>query len=174
MNDSRSGPLASVWEAECWIREVVDRPHSLIFAVSLRDAQGDANSSTIGVLGLNRWDSLFYIFHPDFWGRGYCSEALRTFLNVLFEQQPDREELEAWIFQDNEKSKRVLEKNEFKFRYKMPGQSQREDLWEKEEDELKKAVQALSLPTGPPSAPQNVPSAARRAMWRYVYEPLRS
>lgn len=45
---------------------------------------------------------------PDFWGLGYCTEALRWFLKQLFENQPQRSALVAGVHDGNERSLRVL------------------------------------------------------------------
>jgi RimJ/RimL family protein N-acetyltransferase len=53
------------------------------------------------------------MFHPDFWGKGYCTEALRWFVKQLFEKQPERLVLVAGVHDGNEASLRVLLKCAF-------------------------------------------------------------
>jgi RimJ/RimL family protein N-acetyltransferase len=62
----------------------------------------------IGLIGLNSFDRLLYTFHPDFWGAGYCTEALRWFLKQLFKMQPERVALVAGVHDGNERSLTVL------------------------------------------------------------------
>jgi Acetyltransferase (GNAT) domain len=62
----------------------------------------------IGLIGVNSFDRLLYMSHPDFWGAGYCTEALRWFLIHLFEEQPERLVLVAGVHDGNEQSLRVL------------------------------------------------------------------
>jgi [ribosomal protein S5]-alanine N-acetyltransferase len=83
----------------------IDETDGFTFALSLHDTE-----RIIGIIGLNRFDSLSYMLHPDFWNKGYCTEAVRYFLDYLFKQQPERREITAWVFEDNVASRRVLEK----------------------------------------------------------------
>jgi hypothetical protein len=80
----------------------------LIFAVAV-----GSSDRIIGVTGLSQHYTLLYMFHPDFWNKGYCTESVRCFLDYLFKQQPERREITAWVFQDNIASQRVLEKCRF-------------------------------------------------------------
>jgi RimJ/RimL family protein N-acetyltransferase len=64
-------------------------------------------------MGFNRWDRAHYIFHPDFWVSGYCTEALRSFLEAVFELQPDRKRIYIVVSARNAVSRRVLEKRYF-------------------------------------------------------------
>jgi RimJ/RimL family protein N-acetyltransferase len=61
-------------------------------------------------MGLNRYGRLFYMFHPDFWGGGYCTEALRAFQKRLFIEQPNLSFLVANVHERNDRSSRVLQK----------------------------------------------------------------
>jgi hypothetical protein len=71
-------------------------------------------SSIIGTIGINRWNSLFYMLHPSHWNQGYCTEALKAFLRELWKHSPKRLTLSAAVIEGNTASQRVLEKCEFK------------------------------------------------------------
>jgi RimJ/RimL family protein N-acetyltransferase len=74
-----------------WIETVSNRPNNSIFSNSLRKSSlASNNQKMIGIIGLNTVHRLLYFFHPDFWGAGYCTEALRWFLVQLFENQSAR------------------------------------------------------------------------------------
>jgi hypothetical protein len=81
-----------------------------MFTVSLRDPSLTSTGSVnvIGVVGLNPYNRLLYMFHPDFWGMGYCTEALREFQKRVFEVQPERLILIAGVHDGNEGSLKVL------------------------------------------------------------------
>lgn len=95
---------------------MITRPnHSVfsIFSISISlqtpsDTNDDTETEIIGLIGLNPHDRLLYSIHPDFWGKGYCTETLRPFLKYLFETQTEREALVAGVYDGNEKSVRVL------------------------------------------------------------------
>ncbi|KAH8888841.1 hypothetical protein GQ53DRAFT_748747, partial [Thozetella sp. PMI_491] len=170
----RGGPFSSVAAAEHWIHETTSGIHNFIFALSLRDPPRDAARGIIGVLGLNPRGSLCYMLYPDFSGQGYCTEALRAFLEALFKVQPQRHELEAWIFEDNISSRRVAEKCGFEYRVPVAEQRRR-FLEQEEEDELKQAVvnlgQKLEADLKQAVVSLGLPRATQeRAMLRFVYE----
>ncbi|KAE9367476.1 acyl-CoA N-acyltransferase [Stipitochalara longipes BDJ] len=92
-----------------WIKAASNRLHSSIFSISLqRDSATSSNPEMIGIIGLNSFDRLLYSIHPSFWGAGYCTEALRWFLQQLFEKQPERARVVAGVHNGNERSVRVL------------------------------------------------------------------
>ncbi|EAL91006.2 hypothetical protein KXX35_000673 [Aspergillus fumigatus] len=73
----------------------------------------------VEALGGKRWE-LGYIFHPDFWGKGYATEAVRGLMDAWpgiyhritwgEEQQERSEEVVAITDKGNEPSMRVLRK----------------------------------------------------------------
>jgi RimJ/RimL family protein N-acetyltransferase len=67
----------------------------------------------IGVVGLNRYEKIHYVFYPNFWGSGYCTEALQEFLDNIFIYQPNRQSLKAIVLSEKLGSRRVLEKCNF-------------------------------------------------------------
>jgi RimJ/RimL family protein N-acetyltransferase len=50
------------------------------------------------------------MFHPDYWGQGYATEALNAFVNKVWEMLPEVEKLSALTDSENEGSKGVLRK----------------------------------------------------------------
>jgi hypothetical protein len=76
----------------------------------------------VEVLGGKRWE-LGYIFHPDFWGKGYATEAVRGLMGAwpgIYQginwgevQQERSAEVVAITDKGNEASMRVLRKCEF-------------------------------------------------------------
>ena len=84
-----------------------------MFSVRLKEQRPAQPVNVIGVVGLNSWDKIHYVFHPSFWGLGYCTEALSAFMNILFECQPDRMLLKAIVLEGNLASERVLGKCNF-------------------------------------------------------------
>lgn len=51
-----------------------------------------------------------YMFHPDFWGAGYCTEALLDFIHHWFSANHDQDKLGAWAMESNMASRNVLSK----------------------------------------------------------------
>jgi RimJ/RimL family protein N-acetyltransferase len=146
---SRSkGAWLSLLEAQVWIEIVLSRPDNLIYSVLLRNPAPNQENQIIGIVGLNQYGTLLYYFHPNFWGAGYCTEAVHTYLVILFEQQPDRECLDAGVLKGNKTSQRILEKCGF-ISFKGQAKERREGLTTEEEDDLKSAVASLGLPTRP-------------------------
>ena len=46
---------------------------------------GSEKPRMIGVIGTPRESELAYKLHPDFWGKGYMSEALKAFVDLFWE-----------------------------------------------------------------------------------------
>lgn len=69
----------------------------------------------VGYLGNEGVPGMGYIFHPDYWRKGYAAEAVRAALACGFTQLGfDRAEL--WIVSDNTPSRRLAEKLGFTLR----------------------------------------------------------
>jgi RimJ/RimL family protein N-acetyltransferase len=75
------------------------------------------SSRMVGIVGTfrsppsdNKVAEAGYIFHPEAWGRGYATEALRQFLELFWEEKKDLSVVEAITTLDNNASQRVLEK----------------------------------------------------------------
>jgi RimJ/RimL family protein N-acetyltransferase len=113
-----TGPFQDVAAARHWIEVILCQPQPLIFTVSLLQPSTSSSSSStpapeapvIGIFGLSKWDTLHFVFDPNYWGKGYCTEALLNYLPVLWESQPFRESVGAAALEHNTGCKRVLEK----------------------------------------------------------------
>jgi hypothetical protein len=153
----------------------------LIFAVAV----GNSNR-IIGVTGLSQHWTLLYMFHPDFWNKGYCTESVRCFLDYLSKQQPERREITAWVFQDNIASQRVLEKCRFVAQdasrkdgltQSMPGitpdglpvHQQRRILGDDEEQNLRLAIEELFRGSRKSNAIPAAPSR-RLLVYKHIYQ----
>ena len=82
----------------------------MVAAVALRDEDG--GDRLIGYLNEvareNGAIEVGYILHPDFWNRGYMTEALRAVVGQLFLAGFDA--VRAGYFEENAASRRVMEK----------------------------------------------------------------
>jgi hypothetical protein len=174
-----SGAFASPEEAALWIEETLSTG-SLLYTVSLlKDPRPQESQSPIGLLGQNRWETLHYMFVPDFWGHGYCTEALLSYMPELWKWAPQRDGVDAAVLEGNWASRRVLEKCGFwleqrtgrVLRNPYIEESEGEDENQEEskqgekvsaEDlaELRKAVEGLGLISGPAIEPDRVGGAA--------------
>jgi ribosomal-protein-alanine N-acetyltransferase len=79
-----------------------------------------ASARLIGAIRFNRFDKpwrcgeIGYEAHPDFWGRGLMTEALRSVVECGHKRfRLNR--IEAWTLQGNGASDRVLEKAGFRY-----------------------------------------------------------
>ena len=73
----------------------------------------ERDGAVIGRIGLwKKWE-FGYLLHPDHWGQGLASEAVRAFLPPAFARHPGMEALTADIDPFNIGSARVLEKAGF-------------------------------------------------------------
>lgn len=73
------------------------------------------NAKMIGTCGFTRFDfhsncaEVGYVLNPEYWGRGYATEAVQTVINFGFEKI-GLTRIEAKYMQGNEASRRVMEK----------------------------------------------------------------
>ncbi|PMD40407.1 acyl-CoA N-acyltransferase [Hyaloscypha variabilis F] len=106
--------FSTIEETIRWIRAASIRPNASIFSILLRpNSETSKDLEMIGIIGLNSFDRLLYALHPKFWGAGYCTEALRCFLQQLFETQPQRSRVVAGVHDGNEGSVKVLKNCDF-------------------------------------------------------------
>jgi ribosomal-protein-alanine N-acetyltransferase len=99
-------------DAQKWIDFVIKNPGSLFFAIA-------DSKELIGAIGAVPYEDVhrytaevgFWLAEP-FWNKGILSEALKFFCSYLFSNY-DFNRLTANVFEGNEPSKRVLEKNGF-------------------------------------------------------------
>lgn len=53
-----------------------------------KDDNEPVNGKVIGLMGSSQFPSIGYIFHPNYSGRGYATEALQAFVQKLFSIMP--------------------------------------------------------------------------------------
>jgi ribosomal-protein-alanine N-acetyltransferase len=65
-----------------------EKPWNQRWAILLRPLPGsqeeDAKRRMIGIIGIVREQEIGYKVHPDFWGKGYMTEALRMFIGMYW------------------------------------------------------------------------------------------
>ncbi len=88
-------------------RNKPQNPYS--FAVVLKE-----NGKMIGTCGVKldpetNVGTLSYVFNPNYWSKGYCTEACREVMRYCFEEG-NMDKIEADCFEDNEASIHVLSK----------------------------------------------------------------
>ena len=67
----------------------------------------------VGVFSVKPEPEVGYTFHPEFWGKGYGTEALRAFMQVYWVDRPGVQVVVARCDVENRGSRRVLEKAGF-------------------------------------------------------------
>jgi RimJ/RimL family protein N-acetyltransferase len=74
------GPHEDVAVTQAWLASMIDAPagESDDFVVTL-------DGRVIGKLGAWRLPEVGFLLHPDHWGRGYATEAMRAFLTHVFQ-----------------------------------------------------------------------------------------
>jgi len=98
-----------------WIRSQAGREPPANLAITLRES-----GALLGGVGLERHPDVVrftaevgYWIGTSHWGHGYATEAVAAFVDYVFASF-DVERVEAWIFANNERSMRVLEKCGFR------------------------------------------------------------
>lgn len=73
-------PHATLERSHSWLRAMIaiDPPDGEDFIVEL-------NGAVIGKAGFYEYPEIGFIFHPDYWGRGFAQEALSAVLDRGFE-----------------------------------------------------------------------------------------
>ncbi|KAH8832304.1 GNAT domain-containing protein [Flagelloscypha sp. PMI_526] len=100
-----------------------ENPHLVNYAIFLRstpDLPAESTAPMIAEFGCHivkpekKLAMLAYRFLPQYWRKGYGSEALKAFLPVFWELSPDVEKLEAIVDIENVPSQKLLLKNGFR------------------------------------------------------------
>lgn len=101
-------PHADLEESRAWLDSMIHAPADASddFVIQLGDR-------VIGKAGCWRLPEIGYILHPDFWGRGYASEALRAVLDHIF-RRPEVDRIIADVDPRNQASLRLLERLGFR------------------------------------------------------------
>ncbi|KAH8812418.1 GNAT domain-containing protein [Xylogone sp. PMI_703] len=118
---SSTGPKKTLEESRSWLNGILPEvnPDGDNYAVFVRSKEGesrDHEKRMIGIVGVYSFSpapELGYTFHPDVWGRGYATEALKAFLDVYWKLRPNVSVIEAKTDVENVGSIRVLEKSGF-------------------------------------------------------------
>jgi RimJ/RimL family protein N-acetyltransferase len=72
-------PHQGVEETEAWIRSMIAIPPG-----QGEDFVVEHDGAVIGKAGLHRFPRIGFIFHRDYWGRGFAGEALRFVIDRAF------------------------------------------------------------------------------------------
>ncbi|MCI9402528.1 MAG: GNAT family N-acetyltransferase [Oscillospiraceae bacterium] len=123
-SDRRVGHSAG-WEPHKSVEESLEIIHTVFSTPNTFAVVDKASGRVIGSAGFNDGhqtmlpgpdDEIGYALHPDYWGRGLMTEAVRELLRCGFEELG----LAAiWCghFADNHRSRRVIEKCGFTYRF---------------------------------------------------------
>lgn len=116
-------PHESVAETRAWFKSEMSRSDEKYWAI--RPKGGRKVIGYVNFLGETRFPGMGYMIAPDYWGKGYATEACRTVLEYGFGQLAyDRVEL--WINEANGASRRVAEKLGFEIKGRIPQKYQHE------------------------------------------------
>ena len=92
------------------LRELSLDPERFVYAVALKTEEGDR---LLGFLNEQTREGgvveIGYVLHPDFWNRGYMTEAVGAVIRELFRMGASA--VRAGHFEENASSRRVMEKN---------------------------------------------------------------
>jgi ribosomal-protein-alanine N-acetyltransferase len=133
--------MAGQWreksDANEWIKTNLESENSYNFIIELLPQSDTASSSsssstsetisnplppkppttepvTIGSIGIHRDQEVGYMFHPDYWGKGYATEALDAFVKKVWEVLAEVKKLTGFTDSENAGSQGVLRKCGFK------------------------------------------------------------
>ena len=97
-------PHASIDETREWLRSMIEADPA-----ENEDYVIELGGRVIGKAGCYRLPEIGYILHPDHWGCGYATEALRAVIPLVFGRH-EVEAIKADIDPRNQASIRLLEK----------------------------------------------------------------
>lgn len=95
-------PHETLDQSRDWLQSMIDIPHG-----EGEDFVVEQDGAVIGKAGLFRFPEIGFIFHPDVWGRGFATEALRPVLERAFSTHA-LEEVVADVDPRNSASLRLL------------------------------------------------------------------
>lgn len=135
-HNSSCGPKATLKDSQQWLlgalpRSATSRVGNAIFIVLAPGDEGSTSWEPAGLVSLLSLDTspmppscqskqkfvpeLGYLFHPDYWGKGYATESIAAILNAYREEklaiQPKEAlDIRATVHMMNQASLRVVEK----------------------------------------------------------------
>ena len=104
-----SPPHRETAQTQAWIADMVAAT-----ANASEDFIIEIEGRVAGKVGAYRLPEFGYILHPDFWGRGLATEAVRAFLHHVWQTRPDIAELTTDIDPRNVASVRLVAKLGFR------------------------------------------------------------
>jgi [ribosomal protein S5]-alanine N-acetyltransferase len=104
-----SPPHSEFAQTQAWIADMVAGAEN-----ANEDFIIEIDGRVAGKVGAYRLPEFGYILHPDLWGRGLATEAVRAFLRHVWQTRPDIAELSTDIDPRNVASVRLVEKLGFR------------------------------------------------------------
>lgn len=102
-------PHSDFAQTQAWIADMVAAAQN-----ANEDFIIEIDGRVAGKVGAYRLPEFGYILHPDFWGLGLATEAVRAFLRHVWQNRPDIAELTTDIDPRNVASVRLVEKLGFR------------------------------------------------------------
>ncbi|KAK4983698.1 hypothetical protein LTR50_007058 [Elasticomyces elasticus] len=127
-------PATDIEETRAWLADHRAGPSTFQCAAQLLHPEADGAASeprrVIGILGSPTFPNIGYLFHPDYQGKGYATEALRAFVPAMFGHMPRAgsagargyDYVQAFADTENVRSRAVLERCGFAFCGVVPGE----------------------------------------------------
>ena len=106
---------SSAAETKKMVEGMLDGPGTVW---TLRTAEDGPALGYVDYIGNAGVPGMGYFLHPDHWGKGYTSEAVRAVLDYGFDEM-GLDRVELWISEENRASVRVAEKVGFRRRGRM-------------------------------------------------------
>jgi [ribosomal protein S5]-alanine N-acetyltransferase len=100
-----SPPHSDFAQTQAWVADMVAATEN-----ANEDFIIEIDGGVAGKVGAYKLPEFGYILHPDFWGRGMATEAVRAFLGHVYETRPDIVVLTTDIDPRNTASMRLVEK----------------------------------------------------------------
>ncbi|KAH8589640.1 GNAT domain-containing protein [Bisporella sp. PMI_857] len=112
---SSCGPKKTLEESQSWLNGILPEknPEGDNYAVFVR-GHPHRMIGIVGVYAFRPAPEIGYTFHPDVWGQGYATEAVKAFISLYWELRPSVDAVEAKTDVENIGSIRVLSKCGFK------------------------------------------------------------